>query len=137
MMALAITIECPADKNTLAVLDHGLDVYNAQFSPAGYDYLTVSLRDGDSVKGGISAIAWAGMLFIKWFWIDEALRGHGHGTRLIAAAEEEGRRRGCRAVWLDTFEFQARPFYEKLGYSLFGTLDYPEGFKRYFMQKAL
>lgn len=137
MTALAITIECPADKNTLAALDHGLDVYNAQFSPAGYDYLTVSLRDGDSVKGGISAIAWAGMLFIKWFWIDETLRGQGHGTRLIATAEEEGRRRGCRAVWLDTFEFQARPFYEKLGYTSFGTLDYPEGFKRFFLQKAL
>jgi GNAT superfamily N-acetyltransferase len=55
----------------------------------------------------------------------------------MAAAEEEGRRRGCTAVWLDTFEFQARPFYEKLGYSNFGTLDYPAGFKRFFLQKAL
>jgi hypothetical protein len=55
----------------------------------------------------------------------------------MAAAETEGRRRGCSAVWLDTFEFQARPFYEKLGYRLFGTLDFPAGFKRFFLQKAL
>jgi GNAT superfamily N-acetyltransferase len=77
------------------------------------------------------------MLFIKWLWIDEAYRGHGHGRKLMASAEEEGRRRGCTAVWLDTFEFQARPFYEKLGYSSFGTLDYPAGFKRFFLQKSL
>jgi GNAT superfamily N-acetyltransferase len=89
------------------------------------------------VKGGIYALSWAGMLFIKWLWIDEAYRRHGHGRKLMAAAEEEGRRRGCTAVWLDTFEFQARPFYEKLGYSQFGTLDYPAGFKRFFLQKAL
>ena len=77
------------------------------------------------------------MLFIKWLWIDEAYRRNGNGRKLMAAAEEEGRRRGCTAVWLDTFEFQARPFYEKLGYSSFGTLDYPAGFKRFFLQKTL
>ena len=55
----------------------------------------------------------------------------------MAAAEAEGRRRGCAIVWLDTFEFQARPFYEKLGFTVFGTLDYPAGFKRFFLQKSL
>ena len=55
----------------------------------------------------------------------------------MAAAEVEARRRSCTTVWLDTFEFQARPFYEKLGFEVFGTLDYPAGFKRFFMQKGL
>jgi hypothetical protein len=46
--------------------------------------------------------------------------------------------RGCHNAWLDTFEFQARGFYESLGYECFGELpDYPKGHARYFMKKAL
>jgi hypothetical protein len=53
-------------------------------------------------------------------------------------AEREALARGCKHAWLDTYEFQARGFYEKLGYRCFGELDdYPTGFSRYFMQKAL
>jgi GNAT superfamily N-acetyltransferase len=138
MSELAISIETPPTKPTLEAIDHGLDVYNAQFSPEHFTEFAVVLKAEDgSVKGGTTAIVWAGMLFIKWFWIDETLRRKGHGRALLTAAEDEGRRLGCSAVWLDTFEFQARPFYEKHGYKLFGTLDYPAGFKRFFMQKTL
>jgi hypothetical protein len=39
---------------------------------------------------------------------------------------------------LDTFEYQARPFYEKLGYQLFGTLDgYPPGYRQFYLCKRL
>jgi GNAT superfamily N-acetyltransferase len=135
---VAIVIEDKPSKETLAVIDKGLDVYNAQFSPEHFEEFVTALKTPTGeVKGGIFAFSWAGMLFIKWLWIDEAYRRQGHGRALMAAAEAEGRRRGCTAVWLDTFEFQARPFYLKLGYSQFGTLDYPAGFQRYFLQKAL
>ena len=138
MSEVRIIVESPPDKATLNAIDEGLDAYNAQFSPATYEEFAVALKtDHGTVCGGITAMAWAGMLFIKWFWIDESLRRQGHGRALMAAAEAEGRRLGCSAAWLDTFEFQARPFYEKLGYELFGTLDYPAGFKRFFMKKAL
>jgi hypothetical protein len=54
----------------------------------------------------------------------------------MAEAEVFARQRGLLGVWLDTFSFQARPFYEKLGFSVFGTLhDHPAGGARYFMQK--
>ncbi|MDZ4741640.1 MAG: GNAT family N-acetyltransferase [Alphaproteobacteria bacterium] len=138
MTKLSISIEAPPAKDTLSVIDKGLDVYNAQFSPAHWEEFAVALKTDDGeVKGGISALAWSGLLFIKWLWIDEAHRRGGHGRALMAAAEAEGRRRGCSVIALDTFEFQARPFYEKLGFSVFGTLDYPAGFKRYYLQKAL
>lgn len=137
MSEVAISIQMPPTKATLDAVGQGLDVYNAKFSPEHSSEFAVVLAEGDNVKGGITAIVWAGMLFIKWFWIDESLRRQGHGRALMAAAEAEGRRLGCSAAWLDTFEFQARPFYEKLGYELFGTLDYPAGFKRFFMKKAL
>ena len=138
MDGLTISIESPPAKATLDALEKGLDAYNAQFSPEAYCEFAVPLKTAaGEEKGGIYANAWAGMLFIKWLWIGEAHRGAGHGRALMMAAEEEGRRLGCSAVWLDTFEFQARPFYEKLGYEVFGTLDFPAGFKRYFLKKAL
>jgi GNAT superfamily N-acetyltransferase len=138
LSTLTISVESPPSKATLGVIDHGLDAYNAQFATAHYEEFAVALKGDDgAVRGGIYAMAWAGMLFVKWFWIDEAMRGQGHGRQLLTAAEEEGRQRGCTAAYLDTFEFQARPFYEKSGYSVFGTLDYPAGFKRFYLHKAL
>ncbi|MEX3946099.1 hypothetical protein AB4Y44_42815, partial [Paraburkholderia sp. BR10937] len=42
--------------------------------------------------------------------------------------EEEACRRGCSGAWLDTYSFQARAFYERLDYTVFGTIDnYPPG----------
>lgn len=53
-------------------------------------------------------------------------------------AEREAVQRGCHGAWLDTFEFQARGFYEQLGYVCFGELpNYPLGFARFFMKKML
>ena len=53
-------------------------------------------------------------------------------------AEQIALEHGCVGVWLDTFAFQARPFYEKLGYTCFGQIDdHPRGSARYFLQKRL
>lgn len=53
-------------------------------------------------------------------------------------AEEEAVRRGCLGAWLDTFSFQARGFYERLGYSVFGVIEgYPPGHSRFFLKKTL
>jgi ribosomal protein S18 acetylase RimI-like enzyme len=63
------------------------------------------------------------------------MRGSGLGRHLMRQAEEEARSRSCRGVWLDTYSFQARGFYERLGFVVFGTIeDYPPGQRRIFMQ---
>jgi hypothetical protein len=57
---------------------------------------------------------------------------------VLLQAEQEAITRGCRGAWLDTFSFQARGFYERLGYAVFGTLDdYPPGQNRIFLHKVL
>jgi len=39
---------------------------------------------------------------------------------------------------IDTMDFQALPFYERHGYSVFGVLDdMPRGHQRFFLKKAL
>ena len=51
--------------------------------------------------------------------------------------EAEARSRGATAVLLDTYSFQARTFYEHLGYTSFGTFEYPNGISRTYLQKQI
>jgi GNAT superfamily N-acetyltransferase len=69
-------------------------------------------------------------------WVAAEARGAGHGSALLAAAEAEAWARGCLGVHLDTFEYQALPFYQRHGYELFGTLDgYPPGYRQFYVRK--
>ncbi len=90
------------------------------------------------VVGGIVADLFGGWAYISLLWIDEPLRNRGLGTRLVTMLEQEVLRRGCTHTHLDTYSFEARPFYEKLGYELFATLeDYPPGHCKHFLKKTL
>lgn len=97
------------------------------------------VRDDDGrLVAGIACHTQFGWLCIEKLWVDLAARGRHLGSRLLAAAEREAARRGCEAAWVDTFSFQARPFYEAHGYELFGELtDFPPGHSRYFLRKRL
>jgi GNAT superfamily N-acetyltransferase len=64
------------------------------------------------------------------------MRGTGVGTRLMTTAEEHAWSEGCLGAYLDTFEYQALPFYQKLGYELYGTLDgFPPGYRQFYLKK--
>jgi GNAT superfamily N-acetyltransferase len=104
-----------------------------------YSPLAIFLRDErDVIMGATFGDLWGGWLELTLLWVAEPLRGQGYGARLLLAAEEEARTQGCRGVFLSTFSFQARPFYERFGYEVFGELpDYPEGHSLYFMKKML
>jgi len=115
----------------------------------GYNIVTTSLPDyfpvnfvlrgerGDAL-GGVLGQLWGGWLQVSHLWVAEAARGVGHGTRLLENAEAYARSRSAVGATLETFSFQARPFYERLGYQVFGTLDgYPPGHIKFFLRKAL
>ena len=97
------------------------------------------MRDeGGALVGGVWGYVNWNWLFIGLVWLCDSLRGGGHGRQLMEMLEEKARERGCRYSHLDTFSFQARPFYEALGYEVFATLDdYPPGHQRFFLKKAL
>jgi GNAT superfamily N-acetyltransferase len=93
--------------------------------------------DGEIIGGLIGRTYW-GWLYIDAFLIGEEYRSVGLGTQLLEFAEKEALSRGCHNAYLDTFDFQARQFYELRGYKIFGKLDnFPDGHVRYFMQKKL
>ena len=101
--------------------------------------LVLALEENDgAVVGGLWGRTAYGWLFVELLVVPESLRGRGLGRELMSRAEGEAIARGCHGAWLDTFEFQARGFYERLGYECFGELqDYPAGSARYFMRKSL
>ncbi|MFL5605250.1 MAG: GNAT family N-acetyltransferase [Gemmatimonadaceae bacterium] len=118
----------------------GLRAFNvARIGDPREEPVHIFVRDvhGAIVGGLLGHIRWR-WLYVAKLWVDDAHRGAGSGSALMKAAEEHGRARGCIGVYLDTFEYQARPFYEKLGYSLFGTLEgYPPGYRQFHLAKIL
>jgi GNAT superfamily N-acetyltransferase len=101
--------------------------------------LRVFLRDQDGkVVGGLLGDTFWNWLNVHILWPQEPARLQGWGSRLLAEAEQEAIRRGCAWAMLDTLSFQARPFYEKHGYSVYAELaDFPPPHSRYFMKKRL
>ena len=71
-------------------------------------------------------------------WVETAHRRQGMASALIRAAERKARERSCQIAMVGTFDFQARPLYEKHGYTLKGiTRDFPRGHRMYLTQKFL
>ena len=105
---------------------------------SGMKPLGLLLRDpatGETVGGlwGRTSYDW---LQIEFLVIPEPLRGQDLGTELIRRAEAIAIARGCLGIWLTTLVFQARGFYEKLGFEVFAMMeDSPRGGKRFFMRK--
>jgi len=91
-----------------------------------------------TVVGGVDGLVFGGWLYVKLLWVASALRSRGHGGRLLDRLEQEAVRLGCTHAHLDTYSFEARPFYEKHGYEVFATLDdFPPGHRKHFLHKRL
>ncbi len=89
-----------------------------------------------SIGGGLWSHTLFGWLHIEMLVVPEALRYRGLGSGLLAAAETEARRRGCLGAIVDTFSFQAAPFYRKMGFHQYAVLeDCPHGHQRLFFKK--
>lgn len=141
MKPVSLEIHDAADQADIEYIHNGLRRYNANYADDAYKPLYIFLRDEEGrLVGGLLGDTYWGWCAINIVWIDERFRQQGLGERLLAAAEDEARRRGCAHVQLDTLSFQARPFYEKLGYHVYGTLeDFPSGsgHSRYYLDKDL
>ena len=124
----------------IALLNDHLYRFNA--SVTGVDdgrWLAIFVRDAaGQIEAGLHGWTWGGTGFVQTFWVREDLRRQGLGSRLLAAAEQEVRRRGCVEIQLDTHDYQAPGFYRRMGYEVVGELPgWPGRSTRIFLRKRL
>lgn len=137
---LQVSLERVAAEADISAVQKGLRAFNvAMIGDPAEEPVHAFIRDasGAVVGGLLGVIKWR-WLFVSKLWVSDAYRGQGYGVDLMKAAEARAVARNCLGIYLDTAEYQARPFYEKLGYELFGTLEgYPPGFSQYYLAKRL
>jgi GNAT superfamily N-acetyltransferase len=135
-----VLTDAPSAEHESVVRD-GLSAYN--FEKAGYRDqrpLAIFVFDPDTgeVVGGLLGGTSFGLLRIDRFFLPESLRKQGLGTRIIKAAEDEGRRRGCSRALLTTLSFQAPGFYKRQGWEVLAELEgEPPAPSRFLMTKRL
>ncbi|HWL81999.1 MAG TPA: GNAT family N-acetyltransferase [Roseomonas sp.] len=134
-----VATESPTPEDRAAIIAALTRFNESQVGPSNMRPLALLLRDPrGATLGGLWGRTGYDWMFIELLAVPESLRGRGLGAELMRRAETVAVERGCAGIWLDTFSFQARPFYEKLGYTLFGEIaGYPRGGARYFLHKRL
>ncbi len=100
--------------------------------------LAIFVRDAGRIVAGISGWTWGDCCELQSLWVEPGLTGRWLGSRLLAAAEAEAAARGCTQTVHFTWDFQARPLYERAGYELVGRVeDFPSGTEVLWFRKRL
>jgi GNAT superfamily N-acetyltransferase len=131
-------------REDLRVIEDGLVKYNASRVPFIQKPAFIPVNrvikgiDGEIIAGINSIIYCWDCMYIDILWVNEEFRKEGCGSVLLNEAEKIAKEKGCKLVHLDTFDFQAKDFYLKHGYTVFGVLDdCPAEHKRYYMKKNI
>ena len=100
---------------------------------------SVFIKDqNEHVVGGLTGVTFYGSLYIDMLWVDQALRGQGWGTKLMHEAERVGKERGALFITLNTMDWEALPFYEKMGFAIeFTRNGYEKDSKMFLLRKNL
>jgi GNAT superfamily N-acetyltransferase len=121
-------------------LERKIDTFNrGKAGPTQWAPLDLEVKDqkGRSI-GGLTGYSYLGWLYIDILFINAPFRGRDIGTQLLQKAEAWAKKRKCRYVHLITFSFQARDFYQKLGYELYGEVGpFAKDHVKYYLKKAL
>jgi GNAT superfamily N-acetyltransferase len=138
--AHSITLELglpEADKR--ALLDRLVAFGDCFVPPRHYTPVAAVLRDstGALCGGLLGATLWE-WLQVDALWVHDSLRRRGYGSQLLRLAEAHAASVGCHFARLDTFDFEARTFYERHGYRVYAELpDFPRGHTQFHLRKSL
>ena len=140
MSGLALSVTAAPTPAELETIGGALAAFNeSDVGPAERTPLAVVIRnEAGTIVAGISGYTAWGWRYVQWLWVAETQRGQGLAARMLAAAEEEARARGCHASYIDTFNPIALKTYERAGSVPVGQLaHFPKGRSRTFLQKQL
>jgi ribosomal protein S18 acetylase RimI-like enzyme len=139
-MELTYTLQPdPTPEERYGIIDPLIAYNEAQAGPSNRKEFAFAVRSekGEFVGGLLGMTHW-NHFFVSSLYVDQRFRKEGIGGELMARAEALALDQGCDAIYLDTFDFQAPGFYEKLGFNVFGIIeDYPPGHQRFFLVKRL
>ena len=127
-------------ENEIEFVSSALAKFNDEkVGPDNHELLNiVEYDEAKNVIAGILGGTYWGWMHIDILWVDEKHRKAGLGSKLLNAAEEEAKKRGCHSVHVDTMSWQAPDFYKKLGYKVISELDdIPTGNKKFHLIKDL
>ncbi|MGN5376051.1 GNAT family N-acetyltransferase [Sphingomonas hankookensis] len=132
-------VAAPGDAEREAILRILVAHNDAAVGPTERRQVAIVVRDAaGTITGGLWGRIGYRWLFVELLAVSPLSQGQGTGRALMQRAEALAREAGCIGVWLDTFSFQARGFYEKLGFAHFGTIgDFPPGQARFFLSKRI
>lgn len=141
---MTIDLTTKPDSADTSALQNGINTFNKENVPdlEAYDdevkFFVFVRNDAKTVVGGIKASCFWNTLHIDLFWLSEACREKGMGKKLILATEDFAMENNCDKAFVETTSWQAKPFYEKMGYSLMATLkDRPKGHASHYLTKPL
>ncbi|MFC6157654.1 GNAT family N-acetyltransferase [Kribbella jiaozuonensis] len=135
-MDLVLTDQPTAEDE--AVVSNGLDDFN--LTAGGVQDrkpLAVLLKENGETIGGLTGRTSLGLWFVDLLYLPERLRGSGLGSKILAEAEVEARRRGCLSGVVYTIQFQAPEFYARHGWIEFGRVPVGADRSRVFFRKEL
>lgn len=75
-------------------------------------------NETQNILGGAKGVVLYGNLYVDALWMDKKIRHQGWGAKLMAEAENIGKECGCTFATVNTMDWEALPFYQKLGYNI-------------------
>lgn len=141
---MKIELTTSASEQDLKTISKGIQAYNQihmtddiVFEP-DTKFCVFARNDHHQIVGGVRAVAFWNYCIIELLWLSDNVRGKGIGSELMAKAESYAMECGFEYMRTETLSFQAKPFYQKLGYEVFGELnDHPKGHTTYCLVKKL
>ena len=91
-----------------------------------------------AILAGVKGVSLYGCLYVDMLWVVPEIQHKGLGSKLVLECEKLGRSRQCTFVSLTTMDWEALPFYQKLGYEIeFVREGYEKNSKMYLLRKSL
>ena len=137
---MKVALEDDPEDTVLRGLMDGMRAFNKAAVPGLTSHKIVAAIRGDdgALHGGVIGRLAGDSVYMEVVWNDDSVRGTGLGRDMMRLVEDRARELGAREAWLYTMSFQAKPFYEKLGYQQFAELPWLNGqHARHFMRKDL
>jgi len=116
--------------------EHALEYGIPDLPETRYGFVAI---DGETFIGAVSGLQYGQWFYLSDLWLEKPYRKQGYGAELLRNMEEKAKRQGVKQIWTWTAGYEAAPFYQKQGYTIFCEFEdyYPTGHSRVGLRKQL